>query len=253
MNNYFTGNLTITGNKARLNVDQVEFTDNIIEINTNPVAGRDSGIIMPLHVDDIKNPQYTNTFISTTSTSAEINEIIESGWMVEVVLTGEKKIISNVIGTTIYVNWTTQPNPGDTYRLYRDTNAAMIYKEGKFYLGHTANSAISTIVDITPAPIISTINTFSTLLVSDIRVANTDFIKIASFTWIDSIFNTFPNGRLIFWSDSIIDIKLTDGTDYINGSYSGYQSINFTNPSTNTVLSLEVRGNAVIRGVTLFF
>lgn len=268
------------GQNTKIQTEDLFITDNIISIGETPVSGNDSGIIMPRNIEDLTDYQYTGTVIAATLTSVQINETIESGWVIQI--GAVRRAVISVAGTIVYTDtWPTVP--AGTYYLYRDTNVAIIFKNATetVHIGFTNNNSTAKNINITKnlsllppgtngyilsanptAPYgvdwVPNSGSGTTIinLVDNVNINTDIYTTVATFIW-HTDYNSLPAGKMIFYISGAADIRfINEQTSqiYMSGSYTtGFQSVAITNPTANSIINLQTRGSGLLRGAALKF
>ncbi len=83
------------------------------------------------------------------------------------------------------------------------------------------------------------------------------YYTLCAFTWVQSEYGGFLDGKIIFYVDSVsgVDLRFSDGiTTYMSGNYTtGYYAESIITPAANAVISLEIRGYGTLSGAVLRF
>ncbi len=244
MNNIFIGNTLFTNNTI--------IGVNLMAVNRPAQQGEDCGIIIDRNYDDMNDHQFTGTITSATLTSITINEVAQPGYMIRVGTT--KKKVNSVSGNTVFTDaWSVVPS--GTYFLYANTHIAIVYKPSleKVVMGYTYNDDTSNIVNITKYFGIET--TFN--LVDNVLVNQNTYNTITTFIWVNSEYQNYNTGKLIFYISGNMDVRLINEntlTVYMSGTYTtGFYSVQITNPQSDSIINLQLRGNGTLRGAVLKF
>ena len=158
------GNLTVYGTQTQIISQTVNVYDNLIVVNSSPIANRDAGILfqryqiendsglgtivnddIPILSDTISSST-SNTAILNTSASSSDNEYLN--YFIKITSgagINQVRKITDYIGSskTITVNtpWTIQPTAGTTFSLYNKVYASQYYQadSNTFTLAYTTN------------------------------------------------------------------------------------------------------------------
>jgi hypothetical protein len=245
--NYFIGNFNCRSN--------------LIGINTPAVANQDTGIIMQINPANLTDYLYENTLTAATINTATVQEAADRGWVIEITTgaaAGDRIRVKSAAGLilTLESNFSALPAPGDTYRLYKKTNFAIVFKPqtAQYLVGYTPNDSLDTIVEIDPVP--PQAGRTDLFLASDFLVNTPIFIKIASVAW-NTAFYTATTGSLILYveTSAALTVRLFDGSTLGTATYNstGHYTIALTMPISNSLMELQVQGLGILRSATLIF
>mgnify|MGYP003472870244 FL=1 len=146
-NTKINGNLEVEGTQTTLNTETLNIKDGIIGVNSPAVVGRDSGLLIERAED------YSGNFVQIDSTSASIDQIAEPGWIIKI--GSESREILTV--SSYIITFTIWSPLSNLYKLYKSNSAGFFYKPSteKFYAGHTNQTSIDNILNITPGILVT--------------------------------------------------------------------------------------------------
>ncbi len=249
---------TLNGTTA-LTCNSAEIIGHVNYINSITAFNCENGVIsVSCDRNESINLANTNTNGIVNTVSSKINSFLETGTGF-VYAADAKKIVDHINNTNNPHNVTLNQlvsfvAKGDLIT-YNGTNHAIL-SAGTNGQALVANNILSNGLEWVNIP-----KTF--MLHSDLSVINTTtYTTISYFTWNQTEFSSFANGKLVFniTVGSSVSVRLYDGlVTYATGTYNvtGFYTLNITNPVANTVLLLQVMKapgtNGNISGVSLIF
>lgn len=168
---YIGGNLTVLGTQTNVISQIVNMTDNLLLLNYNTNATKDTGLLYQRYqvendnnIGDVVSdtPILTGTIVSTTTNTAVLSTNVSvsdvTNWYIKITSgsgINQVRLISayNSLSRTITVNtqWSVQPSSGDTFSLYNNPFISHFFSEGskEYIFAYTTTSTGSTSVNVT--------------------------------------------------------------------------------------------------------